>query len=99
MNDYQNFEWDENKALSNVQKHGITFDIALRIFSDPLALMFQDRIEQGEYRWQTIGRVNNELLLLVAHTLHDDEGIETIRIISARRANTKERKRYEQEND
>ncbi|SSZ39904.1 Protein of uncharacterised function (DUF497) [Bartonella grahamii] len=58
----------------------------------------QDRIENGEYRWQTLGLVDGFLLLLVAHTVHDDkDGIEVIRIISARRANSKERKRYEEE--
>ncbi|MET3560926.1 uncharacterized DUF497 family protein [Bartonella japonica] len=59
----------------------------------------QDRIENGEYRWQTLGLVDGFLLLLVAHTVHDDkDGIEVIHIISARRANLKERKRYEEEN-
>ncbi len=58
----------------------------------------QDRIENGEYRWQTLGLVEGHLLLLVAHTIYDDkDGIEIIRIISARRANLKERKRYEEE--
>ena len=57
----------------------------------------QDRIEGGEYRWQTLGMVEGHLLLLVAHTVRDDaDGIELIRIISARRAEPKERKRYEQ---
>ena len=57
----------------------------------------QDRVEGGEYRWQTLGMVEGHLLLLVAHTVRDDaDGIELIRIISARRAEPKERKRYEQ---
>ena len=58
----------------------------------------QDRIENGERRWQTLGMVDGCLLmLLVAHTVQDDgDGTEVIRIISARRAEPKERKRYEQ---
>lgn len=56
----------------------------------------QDRIEKGERRWQALGMVDGCLLLLVAHTVQDDEdGTEVICIISARRAEPKERKCYE----
>ena len=66
-------------------------------FADPFAVVRQDRIENGEYRWQTLVLVAGYLLLLVAHTVRDDEdGNEVIRIISARHAEPKERKRYEQ---
>ncbi|WP_039757948.1 BrnT family toxin [Bartonella queenslandensis] len=92
------FEWDEAKAKSNLRKHRVSFEVAARVFADPFAMVKQDRIENGEYRWQTLGLVDGFLLLLVAHTVHDDkDGIEVIRIISARRANLKERKRYEEE--
>ncbi|WP_074380615.1 BrnT family toxin [Bartonella doshiae] len=92
------FEWDETKARSNLRKHRVSFEIAARVFADPFAMVKQDSIENGEYRWQTLGLVDGFLLLLVAHTVHDDkDGIEVIRIISARRANSKERKRYEEE--
>lgn len=96
------FEWDEVKAASNFKKHGISFDIALRAFADPFALFEQDRIEGGEERWQTIGQVDGRLLLLVAHTISDDSGdggppTEVIGIISARKADRKERLRYEQQ--
>lgn len=91
------FEWDASKAQSNLSKHRVSFEIATRVFADPLALVEQDRIENGEHRWQTLGVVDGYLLLLVAHTVQDDEdGAEVIRIISARRAEPKERKRYEQ---
>jgi hypothetical protein len=91
------FEWDDAKAKSNRRKHSISFDIACRVFDDPHALVDQDRIEDGELRWQTIGLVDGLVLLLVAHTVEfeDDEQHETIRIISARRANRNERSRYE----
>ncbi|WP_375614167.1 MULTISPECIES: BrnT family toxin [unclassified Bartonella] len=92
------FEWDEAKAKSNLRKHPVSFEIAARVFTDPFAMVKQDRIENGEYRWQTLGLVDGFLLLLVAHTVYDDkDGIEVIRIISARRANLKERKHYEEE--
>ncbi|CAD5607109.1 Protein of uncharacterised function (DUF497) [Escherichia coli] len=50
------FEWDANKAKSNRVKHGIRFEDAVLVFDDPQHLSQQDRIENGEYRWQTIGR-------------------------------------------
>ena len=73
------FEWDPDKAVGNLRKHGVSFETALRVFADPLALMEQDRIEDGERRWRTLGRVEGWLLLLVAHTLVDEDGDEVIR--------------------
>ena len=90
------FEWDDSKAESNYRKHGIRFEEAALVFDDPLAVSEQDRIENGEQRWQSIGTVGGCLLLLVAHTVRlEDGGIEIVRIISARRVDRKERKRYE----
>ncbi|NCN71830.1 MAG: BrnT family toxin [Betaproteobacteria bacterium] len=90
------FEWDEAKALRNLRKHGVAFDDAVGVFADPFAVMRQDRIEGGELRWQTIGRVDGHLVLLVAHTVYEtQDDMEVIRIISARRADRKERQRYE----
>lgn len=90
------FEWDETKAVINVKKHKVSFELAVRAFADPFALMKQDRFENGEQRWQTIGVVDGFLMLLVAHTVRDEAGQEVVRIISARRAEPKERKEYEQ---
>lgn len=91
------FEWDNEKAENNFRKHGVSFEISTRVFADLFAVVKQDRIENGEYRWQTLGVVDDYLLLLVAHAVRDDvDGTEVIRIISARRAEPKERKRYEQ---
>jgi uncharacterized protein len=91
------FTWDPRKAANNKRKHGVSFETAVRVFADPFALSDQDRIEHGEYRWQTIGSVEGEVVLLVAHTVEDDDGTELIQIISARRAERHERRRYEQE--
>lgn len=91
------FEWDAAKARQNVLKHHVSFETAARIFADQFAVTRQDRIEDGEHRWQTLGYVDGYLLLLVAHTIRDDrDGTEIVRIISARRAEPREKKRYEQ---
>ena len=91
------FEWDPAKAKHNFRKHRVSFEIAVRVFADPFAVVEQDRVESGEFRWQALGTVNGCLLLLVAHTVREDtDGTEVIRIISARRAEPKERKRYEE---
>ncbi len=90
------FEWDEAKAQSNWRKHGIRFEEAALVFDDALAYSVQDRVENGEERWQTIGMVAACLVIVVAHTVRwEERGIECIRIISARRADRTERKRYE----
>lgn len=92
------FVWDPNKAESNRQRHGVSFELAAAVFVDPFALFQQDRVENGEYRWQAIDVVGDRIVLLVAHTTRDDaHGTEIIRIISARKAQRHERLRYEQE--
>ena len=63
----------------------------------------QDRFEAGEARWQTSGLVGGVLVLVVAHTVGEEQdadsaAIEVIRIISARRADRTERRRYEEQN-
>lgn len=91
------FTWDPTKAVSNLRKHRVGFELAARVFSDPFALAEQDRIEDGELRWQTLGLAGGVVVLMVAHTIRDEaDGTETIRIISARRAERHERRRYEQ---
>lgn len=96
------FEWDQKKNLANQSKHGISFEEAIHVFLDPLFVSVKDRIEEGEQRWRTYGEVHGLLLLMVAHTVReeDSEGRvgEVMRIISARRATSKERERYEEEN-
>lgn len=90
------FEWDETKAHANLKKHHVGFEIAARVFLDPRALAYRNRIENGEQRWQALGVVDGCLLLLVAHAVRHDGGVEVIRIISARKADKKERKHYEE---
>ena len=90
------FSWDEHKAEINLKKHGVAFEDATLVFYDAHALYKQDRFENGEYRWQAIGMVHGQAVLLVAHTVQDHNGMDHIRIISARQAEKKERKQYEQ---
>ena len=90
------FSWDEHKAETNLKKHGVAFEDATLVFYDAHAVFKQDRFENGEYRWQAIGLVHGQTVLLVAHTVQDHNGIDHIRIISARQAEKKERKQYEQ---
>ncbi|MDQ3259989.1 MAG: BrnT family toxin [Pseudomonadota bacterium] len=91
------FSWDDAKDASNQRKHGISFATARLVFDDPLHVSRQDRVENGEQRWQTLGMAGDVVLLLVAHTWHEaDGGEEHIRIISARRATKLERNVYEE---
>ncbi len=89
------FEWDKTKNQSNRRKHGICFETASLVFSDPFAWSAPERIENGEERWQTIGAIPGAVIILVAHTVRLDSQTEVIRIISARKATTHERQRYE----
>ena len=91
------FEWDDAKAAANVTNHGVSFDEGIRAFADPLRYSTQDRIVDGEERWQTIGTVGAATLLLVAHTWTEDNGQEVVRIISVRKTTKHERRLYERQ--
>ena len=87
------FEWDEEKADKNLQKHGISFDEAVTCFYDPTQIAFYDPDHsESEYREILIGHSNNGRLLLVVYTLRED----AIRVISARKATKKEAEDYAQ---
>lgn len=88
--------WREDKNQKNKRKHKVSFEAAQLVFDDPLHLTRWDRHEGGEDRWQTIGMVNGMVLLLVAHTYEETGQDLHIHIISARPANSHERKFYEQ---
>lgn len=84
------FEWDENKNKANKKKHGVSFEAATFVFSDPIALSkIDDRYD--EERWNTIGKAGNRILF-VAHTVREEDHEEIIRIISAREATAAERR-------
>ncbi|MFT4114123.1 BrnT family toxin [Silvibacterium sp.] len=90
------YEWDERKNESNRHKHGIGFELAVEVFDDPMARSAHDRVVDGEERWQTIGMVRGVMLLLVAHTVREEDGAELVRLISARKATRGEWRVYEE---
>jgi uncharacterized DUF497 family protein len=93
------FEWDENKNRSNQIKHGLSFEEAIQVFRDPLHLTVSDRLIDGEQRWHTFGLSGGLLLLMISHTIREEDAegsyVEVIRVISARRATPRERNLYE----
>ncbi len=87
------FEWDEKKARANKKKHGITFELAATIFSDPNAItIFDNSSSSTEDRYVTIGLTPVGPLVIVCHTDRRNR----IRINSARKASLRERKQYEE---
>jgi hypothetical protein len=90
------FSWDARKALSNLKKHGVSFEEAATVFSDPDALEWEDpEHSHSEYRSRRLGTSVTGRILIIAYTprrLRD--GKEIIRIISARQATHKEREAY-----
>ena len=90
------FTWDVKKAQSNFDKHGISFEEAATVFTDPDALDFDDLgHSQKERRFLRLGISLTGKIVLVVYTLRElSDGKETIRIISARQASRKERKAY-----
>ncbi|MEZ4701108.1 MAG: BrnT family toxin [Rhodothermales bacterium] len=84
------FEWDEAKNQINLLKHGIGFDRARAAFDNACLIREDDRQDYGEQRWQALGVIEGTLVLLVAFTRRED----SIRIISARKANERERRIY-----
>ena len=87
------FDWDPEKADSNVKKHGVTFAEAATAFGDPLSITIPDPDHSlGEARFILLGVSFQGRLVVVVHT----EAHDSIRIISARLATRAERKSYEQ---
>jgi hypothetical protein len=86
------FEWDAEKAASNLVKHGVSFPEAATAFGDPLSMVMADPDHSGrEDRWLLLGMTFEGRLVVVAHA----ERRETIRLISARLATRRERQDYE----
>ncbi|QYX30293.1 BrnT family toxin [Sphaerospermopsis torques-reginae] len=84
-------EWNPKKAKSNLQKHGVSFSDAEAVLFDPYALSFEDQSAQGEQRFIIMGMDHLWRLLVVVYTYRGDN----IRLISARPATAKERRKYE----
>lgn len=87
------FEWDKNKAASNLLKHGVSFEEARTVFDDPLYIDFYDPDHSyDEHRYIIIGQSRQNSLLVISYT----ERGNVIRLISARKATHKERETYEE---
>jgi len=85
----QLFEWNGEKNLSNIEKHGIPFKEAATVFRDVHSTMLEDETHSGnEERFWIIGFSENIRLLTVCHCFRDNDSV--IRIISARRATKSE---------
>lgn len=86
------FCWDDGKAETNLEKHGVSFETATYVFDDPMRLEQEDVFAHGEYRNVVTGEVDGMLLAVVYSSPEED----LYRIISARTATAHERKAYEQ---
>jgi len=86
------FEWDEAKAARNIEKHGISFEEAARVFLDPNLTEVEERaMPYDEVRFAAVGKLADDVIMVV-YTYRE----ERIRIISARKAHRNERKKYNQ---
>ena len=93
MNNIQ-FEWDDNKAQKNIEKHKISFEEACTVFADENAILFDDpEHSQDEERFLLLGFSDRANMLIVCHCYRGENDI--IRLISAREATSNEKKRYQ----
>jgi len=89
--DLERTEWDPRKAAANRLKHGVSFGEAVTALVDDLAVTVEDEAH-GEQRFVTVGASSDGHFLVVVYTLRNDR----VRLISARRATSKERRTYEE---
>ncbi|KAF0108322.1 MAG: hypothetical protein FD146_896 [Anaerolineaceae bacterium] len=86
------FEWDKQKNRANVEKHGLDFADACKVFESPMLVRLDDRKDYSENRWIGIGLLDMRAVV----TVFAEPKENTIRVISFRKATSDERKRYEQ---
>ncbi len=87
------FEWDETKNQTNIQKHGVSFETAKRIFDGPVLSRLDERRDYGEDRSISIGMVEGTAVLVIVYTVREGR----FRLISARPASRKERLVYHEQ--
>jgi uncharacterized DUF497 family protein len=86
------FEWDEDKRLANLEKHGVDFLDACSIWAGPVLDPVAQRMVEGEVRPTALGTIGeDEIIVAVVYTLREG----ALRVISARRARRNERKTYQ----
>lgn len=84
------FEWDPEKNISNVRKHGVDFDVAKVCFLDPILIRVDDRNDYGEERYEAIGLAFG----LTVHVIFTIRNADTVRLISAWKGGRDARKAY-----
>jgi uncharacterized protein len=85
------FKWNKHKNRANIQKHGLDFADAWKIFTRPMLVALDDRDDYDEDRWIGIGILQSRVVVVV----YTERSKDTIRIISLRKAQSHEQKRYE----
>lgn len=85
-----NFEWDENKRIENLKKHGVDFVVAYKLWNSKMIFQEDARIDYGERRWVGMGLLNERVMIIVF-----TKRFKTFRIISFRKANKREVMFYE----
>ena len=88
------FEWNPQKAEANKRKHRMGFELAAQVFQDPHVKIEFEGLDHGEERWRVVGQVGHAIIR-VSCTIREEGGLEIVRIISARKAQPQERRRYE----
>jgi len=89
------FEWDAAKDATNRRKHGLSFAAIIPVFQDPNVLTLYDQEHSSsEDRWISIGRTEKGLVCVVCHTYRSSDGFQSVRIISARKADRDEELQY-----
>ena len=87
------FEWDDDKASTNLRKHQVSFETACEVFHDPFIEMVDEEEVEGELREAAVGMTVDWRLLYVVYVFRED----VVRIISARTVTAGERKLYEEQ--
>ncbi len=90
-----NFIWDKNKNRENIRRHKIDFADVVVTFQRPMVIRLDDRQDYGEDRWIGLGLMNNLIVVIV----YTEPEFDTIRLISARKANMYEIQNYEENVD
>lgn len=85
------FEWDEAKNAVNIEKHGIDFNNGHELFENNRLVFPDDRKDYGESRFVTVGYIKNRMVIAI----YTQRASESIRIISLRKANNREKERFE----
>ena len=80
----------------NLHKHDVRFEAAVLVFGDPYAITQRDVTFENEERWITVGAIGQGSILLIVHAFYEEHDEEVIRVISARAAESYERRAYEE---